>query len=50
MTKDGRFGNKLGFGDMNGDGYTDIFVGATRKSIFSYLGGTVEILFSSSLK
>lgn len=46
MQKDERFGDSIGFGDMNGDGGTDVIVSAVRKSSFSYLGGSLSIFFS----
>eukprot|EP00026_Physarum_polycephalum_P004485 Phypoly_transcript_04506.p1 GENE.Phypoly_transcript_04506~~Phypoly_transcript_04506.p1 ORF type:complete len:714 (+),score=86.36 Phypoly_transcript_04506:257-2143(+) len=49
MEKAARFGNTMSFGDTDGDGGTDIFIGSARKSLFSYLGGALELILSSQL-
>eukprot|EP00026_Physarum_polycephalum_P002545 Phypoly_transcript_02552.p1 GENE.Phypoly_transcript_02552~~Phypoly_transcript_02552.p1 ORF type:complete len:849 (+),score=79.56 Phypoly_transcript_02552:187-2733(+) len=47
MEKAARFGNAMSFGDFDGDGNTDIFIGSSRKSVLSYLGGALDVILSS---
>jgi len=47
MTKDGRFGSNVAFGDLNGDRVTDVFIASERRSTYSILGGSVQIFFSN---
>ena len=51
---DGRFGSSLaGLGDMNGDGWEDLMIGATRAderrgALYLYCGRTLRVLYRHS--